>query len=183
MPDKPAPGFYSLSRVSSAPALPPDSAQLVRLFWSPGHNFVGHHGRPPGNHPMLDATEVRCVAGHGIEGDRYFRPDPTAKGQITFFAEEVHDRLRRRFPAANGSPAVYRRNVITRGLDLNALIGVEFQVQGVRFFGTEESRPCDWMNLACGPGARAELAGHGGLRARILSDGWLRLGPVHAAPR
>jgi MOSC domain-containing protein YiiM len=49
-------------------------------------------------------------------------------------------------------------------------------VQGVRFLGTEESKPCYWMNQAFGEGAEAALQGHGGLRARILADGILRTG-------
>jgi MOSC domain-containing protein YiiM len=64
--------------------------------------------------------------------------------------------------------------VITRGVDLNDLIGQEFDVQGVRFLGTEECRPCYWMDGAFAPGAQEFLKGRGGLRARILSDGSLR---------
>jgi MOSC domain-containing protein YiiM len=77
-------------------------------------------------------------------------------------------------------PSVFRRNVMTRGMDLNSLIGHEFEVQGVRFFGVEESKPCSWMNHAFCPGAEAALKDRGGLRARILSDGTLRR-QVHAA--
>ena len=73
----------------------------------------------------------------------------------------------------DSSPALARRNVITRGVDLNELIGQQFEVQGVRFYGTEESRPCDWMNRAIAPGAKEFLKGRGGLRARILTDGTL----------
>ncbi len=51
----------------------------------------------------------------------------------------------------------------------------------VRFFGTEECRPCYWMDGALGPGAHAWLRGRGGLRARILSDGWLARTPVASA--
>jgi MOSC domain-containing protein YiiM len=61
-------------------------------------------------------------------------------------------------------------------VDLNSLINKQFEIQGVLFEGVEESKPCDWMNLAVGPGAREWLRGRGGLRARILSDGVLRLG-------
>jgi MOSC domain-containing protein YiiM len=49
-------------------------------------------------------------------------------------------------------------------------------LQGVRFAGVEECRPCYWMDQAVGPGADAWLRGRGGLRARIVSDGPLRLG-------
>jgi MOSC domain-containing protein YiiM len=71
-------------------------------------------------------------------------------------------------------PSVFRRNVITGGMDLNELIGQEFQIQGVRFRGTEECRPCYWMDQAFAPGANEFLKGRGGLRAVILTDGRLR---------
>jgi len=64
--------------------------------------------------------------------------------------------------------------VITTGNDLNELIGKEFQIQGVRFLGTEECRPCYWMDQAFAPGANEFLKGRGGLRAVILTNGMLR---------
>ncbi|HYY13976.1 MAG TPA: hypothetical protein VE758_06040, partial [Chthoniobacterales bacterium] len=72
------------------------------------------------------------------------------------------------------SPSLVRRNVIVRGVDLNGLIGENFEVQGVRFHGTGECRPCYWMNRAIASGAEEFLRGRGGLRATILSDGILR---------
>ena len=80
------------------------------------------------------------------------------------FALNVEDKL----------PGVTRRNVISVGVDLNSLIGEEFEVQGVRFAGVCECSPCYWMDLAIAPGAEMLLKGRGGLRARILSDGVLR---------
>jgi MOSC domain-containing protein YiiM len=65
--------------------------------------------------------------------------------------------------------------VLTRDADLNALIGQEFEVQGVRFLGTRECSPCYWMDQAFAPGAEAWLKGRGGLRAKILSSGWLKV--------
>jgi MOSC domain-containing protein YiiM len=59
-------------------------------------------------------------------------------------------------------------------VDLNSLIGREFEVQGVRFFGEEESKPCYWMDQAFCPETENELKGRGGLRARILTNGTLR---------
>ena len=51
-----------------------------------------------------------------------------------------------------------RRNVFTRNVDLNEFIGRDFEaLHGVRFYGTEESRPCDWMNRAIAPGAKELL--------------------------
>jgi MOSC domain-containing protein YiiM len=71
-----------------------------------------------------------------------------------------------------------RRNVVTRGIDLDALIGCEFEIGGVRFLGSEECRPCAWMDEAIGAGAERRLRGRGGLRARIVADGVLRVGPI-----
>ena len=148
--------------------------EICHLFVSPGHNFVGHHGREPGTHPMIETSEIECVARRGIRGDRYFNFKDDYKGQITFFSLEVFNELCSALQIQSCSPSVTRRNVITRSVDLSDLIGQEFEVQGVRFFGTEECRPCYWMDGAFAPGAQEFLKGRGGLRAKILTSGELR---------
>jgi molybdopterin-guanine dinucleotide biosynthesis protein A len=149
--------------------------KISGLHLSAGHNFIGHHGLPPGQHPMMSVDRVECVAGRGLRGDRFWDHKPDNPGEITFFAEAVHHALLRELRPAPCPPTVYRRNVLTRGVDLNELIGREFTVQGVRFLGTVECKPCYWMDQAVGPGAEAWLKGRGGLRAKILSDGELRV--------
>lgn len=156
----------------------PPAIQVVGLYLSPGHNYFGHHEQPPGEHPILAVPEFECVAGHGIRGDRFFDFQTDYKGQITFFAWETYADLCRLFPAAEADPAAFRRNVVTRGLDLPALIGREFEIQGIRFAGTGESSPCHWMNRAFHAGAENALRGRGGLRARILTSGILRTSPA-----
>lgn len=150
--------------------------ELRHLFISPAHNFVGHFGGPAGKNPVLAVDEIECVAGSGIRGDRYFDHKPDYKGQITFFEIETHERLCDEFAVFDKGPEVYRRNVIVAGQDLNELIGEEFEIQGVRFLGIEESKPCLWMNEAFAPGAEKALRGKGGLRAKILTNGKLRVG-------
>lgn len=148
--------------------------RLLHLYISPDHTFFGHHGKPPGDAAMIEVDEVACVAGKGLMGDRFFGWKEDYKGQITFFAHEVYERLCEQFAVTGVEPSVFRRNVITKDTDLNALIGGEFEVQGIRFLGTEESRPCYWMNQAFAEGAEDAMKGVGGLRAKILCDGVLR---------
>jgi hypothetical protein len=147
--------------------------EICHLFISTGHNFVGHHGREPNTHPMIEISEIECLAGRGIDGDWYFDFKDDYKGQITFFSLEVFDELCSALQIQACSPALARRNVITRGIDLNELIEEEFELQGVHFLGMEECRPCYWMDQAFAPGAQEFLKGRGGLRAKILSDGKL----------
>src|SRR5919198_942969 len=147
--------------------------EIWHLFVSSGHNFVGHHGREPDTHPMIETCEIECVAGRGIRGDRYFDFRDDYKGQITFFSLEVFNELCNALQLQACSPALARRNVITRGVDLNGLIGQEFAVQGVRFLGIEECRPCYWMDGVFAPGAQEFLKGRGGLRAKIQTSGKL----------
>ena len=151
-------------------------AKIVGLFVSPGHNYFGHHERPAGRHPLLAVPEIRCLAGRGIEGDRFLDFKTDYQGQITFFAWETYADLCARFGVATDErdPGVFRRNVVTRGLELAGLVGREFELQGVRFAGVTECTPCYWMDRAFAPGAEAALRGRGGLRARILTDGVLR---------
>jgi MOSC domain-containing protein YiiM len=151
-------------------------SSLLHLYLSPGHNFFGHHGCSPGTHATEERLKVRCVADRGLEGDRFFSHEPGHKGQITFFAAEVYDDLCRSLKAYEKSPGGFRRNVVTRGIDLGALIGTDFALQGVRFYGVSECAPCHWMNDAFHPEAEGLLRGRGGLRAKILSDGELAVG-------
>jgi MOSC domain-containing protein YiiM len=120
------------------------------------------------------------LAGRGLVGDRFFDYSPGYPGQVTFFGDEAFGDLCAQLGVRDKTPAVLRRNIVTRGLDLNALIGREFAVQGVRFRGVQESKPCYWMDGAFGPGAHEALKGRGGLRAEILSDGVITC-PVFAA--
>jgi len=150
--------------------------EVLHLYISAGHNFFGHHGQPAGEHPMLAQPQIRCIPGRGVEGDRFFDFRDDYKGQITFFADEVYQSLCEQLGIRDKPPSVFRRNVITRGLDLNSLIGREFDLGGIRFAGTESCKPCYWMDLAFAPGTEAALAGRGGLRARILTEGKLGVG-------
>ncbi len=148
--------------------------RVEHLFISPGHNFFGHHGQPAGQNPIVAVDQVDCVAGMGLRGDRFFGFKENYKGQITLFSMEVLEALRRELNLPGAQPQATRRNAFVRGADLNGLIGAEFELQGLRFAGVEESRPCAWMNQALGPGAEEWLRGRGGLRCRILTDGVLR---------
>jgi len=148
--------------------------EVRRLYIAPGHNFFGRHGQSPAQHPIVEVAQIECVTGRGVRGDRFFDFKDNYKGQITFFAWETYEAICHAMGARDKMPSTFRRNVITAGADLNELIGREFQIQGVRFRGTEECRPCYWMDQAFAPGANEFLKGRGGLRAVILSNGILR---------
>jgi MOSC domain-containing protein YiiM len=150
---------------------------LIRqIFISPGHNYFGHHGRAPDDHPLVKVQKIECVAGHGIRGDRFYDYREDYKGQITFFSFEVFEKLARHFGLSNETAGAVRRNLVVSGIDLNDLIGQDFSIQGVRLRGTAHCRPCYWLDQAIAPGAEKFLEGNGGLRAQILSDGVIAVG-------
>ncbi|MFT5465120.1 MAG: MOSC domain-containing protein YiiM [Verrucomicrobiales bacterium] len=149
--------------------------KIHQIFVSPEHVYKGRHGQEPGTEPMREVEEVECVAGKGLVGDRYFDLEPDFKGQVTFFSQSVYDELCREFAVSDKPVSVFRRNVIVDEADLNSLIGEEFEVQGVRFSGSCEAAPCYWMNSAFAEGAHEALKGRGGLRARVVSAGAIRV--------
>jgi len=160
--------------------------EIRQIFISEGHNYFGHHGRAPDDHPLIDVPQIECVAGHGIRGDRFYDYRDDYKGQITFFSLEVFEKLAQHFGLTDKSAGAARRNVVVSGVELNDLIGEEFSIQGVRLRGTAHCKPCYWMDQAIAPGAEKFLEGNGGLRAQILSDGVIAVGDaqlVLAEPR
>ncbi|MGB6221141.1 MOSC domain-containing protein [Haloferula sp.] len=153
------------------------TATILHLFTSPGHNYFGHHEKPPGTHGIVAHDSIKLMAGRGIPGDRFFDWKNNYKGQLTLLDQQVVDDIRSHAENPNLPADSFRRNVVIEGLDLNSLIGQTFRLNGVRLEGCEECRPCYWMDQACGkPGTEDLMKGRGGLRCRILEDGELSLG-------
>lgn len=150
-----------------------DEITIHNIYISDDHNFYGHHGKEPGSNPMIELDSVECEAGKGIIGDRFHNYKEDYKGQITFFSLEVYKDICTNFKLTNVSPSVFRRNVITSGVDLNSLINKKFNIQGIDFLGTQEAAPCYWMNGVVAEGAENAMKGRGGLRAKILTSGRL----------
>ena len=153
-------------------------AVIRHLFISPGHNYFGHHGRGAGENEAVEVPSITCRAGHGVEGDRFFDYKPDYAGQITFFSWDIYEAAKAKFGVPALSPGAFRRNVVIQGIDITTLIGNRFSLGGVEFEGTVESKPCYWMDQAVAPGTEVWLRGNGGLRAKILSDGQLSVGPA-----
>lgn len=153
--------------------LPEWTAELLEIWISPGNNFRGRHGQEQLHHEICSVPQIECVAGMGLHGDRYFGYSEDFKGQVTFFDADVVAAVREHFKRPDLSSREFRRNLIVSGVDLPAWVGRRFRFQGVEFEGSEECRPCYWMDQAVGPRAEEFLQGRGGLRARILSNGKL----------
>jgi molybdopterin synthase catalytic subunit len=158
-------------------------ADLEAIYLSEGHDFRGRHGEERLEHPVTRVDEVECVAGMGLRGDRYFGYKPDYKGQVTFFDAAVVDEIRREFTLPELGAEAFRRNLLVRGVTLGDWIGRKFVFQGILFEGAEECRPCYWMDQAVAQGAESSLKPdcRGGLRARVLSSGVLKVGGHRAA--
>ena len=150
--------------------------EIKNIWISPGHDFVGQHGKERGNHGVEACSSVNCVAGMGIEGDRYFGHKENFKGQITFFSEEIAAGLEQHLNLPEVDRSAMRRNVIISGVDLNTLVGRQFRLGELVLTGSEECSPCYWMDKAVAPGAHEWLKGNGGLRCRIVASGVLSTG-------
>lgn len=137
---------------------------------------------PQAEAPMQIVDSVRALPGRGLEGDRYadsagtFSPRGANRPgyEVTLFAAEVLDDL-----AAEGVPTTFadtRRNVLTRGVDVNALVGREFHIGEVRLHGLRYAEPCVHLDRINGTPRLRALIHRGGLRADILRGGELRPG-------
>ena len=155
---------------------------IRHIFISPGHNYFGRPKDGPGDAPTHDVAQVEARAGLGLVGDRYYAVAAHFEAQATFIAAEVFRAVVDEFNLTGASPALMRRNIVTEGINLNQLLGHEFELEfehgAVRFAGTKPCSPCGWMDAALAPGAWRFLKGRGGLRARVLSDGIVRKGPA-----
>jgi len=125
--------------------------------------------------------EVRAVAGKGLEGDRYHRKTGTYSAkdgpdrQVTLIEWEAVEALEREY-GIGMDPGETRRNIVTKDVSLNHLVGLEFMVGVARMRGIRLAEPCGHMEEVSGKKARAGLVHRGGLRAEILVGGVIRVG-------
>jgi MOSC domain-containing protein YiiM len=118
---------------------------------------------------------VRAVAGRGLEGNRYFYEQAPPGRALTLIAAEALEAM----AAETGveiTAAESRRNVLTRGIDVNALVGVRFRVGAAECVGIELCEPCQTLESLTKPGVIKGLVHRGGLNVDIVTDGEIAVG-------
>jgi len=141
---------------------------------------------PEATAPLRKVAEARAVPGRGLEGDRYWDGRGTFAGRrgfdLTLIEAEALEAL-----AADGNVELAweeaRRNLVTRGIDLNSLVGRSFRVGEVECVGRRLAEPCAHLERLSRPGVIRGLVHRAGLRADILTDGVIRPGDAVAAQR
>lgn len=137
---------------------------------------------PNATEKLISVREVQAVAGEGLEGDRYikkagtFSKKPGGGRQITLIELESVEALKRDLKI-HLEPAETRRNIVTRGVPLNHLVGRQFRLgRDVVLQGVRLCEPCDHLESLTFRGVREALLHRGGLRADIINGGTIKVG-------
>jgi hypothetical protein len=133
---------------------------------------------PSAEAPLHRVAEAHAIAGRGLVGDRYADGAGTFSGsgrgyELTLIEVEALDAL-----ATTGVEIPWedaRRNVVTRGIRLNALVGHRFRIGDVECIGRRLAEPCSHLQRLAPPGVLSGLVHRGGLRADIVVDGAMRI--------
>ena len=135
---------------------------------------------PAAEAPMQSVSEVRAVPGQGLEGDRYFdhkgtfsKPQPDR--ELTLIEVEAIEAMKNELGLDFGL-GDSRRNVVTRGVPLNHLVGREFWIGEVKARGLKLCEPCGHLARLSHEKVLPGLVHRGGLRAQILTEGMIRVG-------
>ena len=159
--------------MQTIPELLASIPQVGRLEWI---------GLSPGRRePLLEPEEAICRVGTGFDGDHHAARG-TGKRQVTLIqAEHLPVIAGMLTPAADGSarvvtPAKLRRNLCVAGIPLLAVKDRRFRVGEVLLEGTGLCHPCSRMEEYFGPGGYNAVRGHGGITARVLEAGTIRVG-------
>ena len=133
--------------------------------------------------PAEAVTQVQAIPGKGLEGDRYFKgegtfsPTPGTGREVTLIEMEAIEALKNDYEYEL-APGDSRRNLVTRGVPLNHLIGQEFMVGEVRLRGMRLCDPCQHLAALTNRRALTGLIHRGGLRAEIVVGGIIHTGDV-----
>jgi MOSC domain-containing protein YiiM len=144
-------------------------------------NLIGIYIAQRKGHDLHAVTQVEAVAGHGLVGDRYFLKEGTFSTEegpdreVTLIESEALEGLAREYEITL-QPHQARRNLLTRGVALNHLVGKTFSVGPVVLRGIRLCEPCGHLEKLTCKGVAKGLIHRGGLRAQIVTGGKLELG-------
>jgi hypothetical protein len=129
---------------------------------------------PDAESPLLRVPAAKAVPGRGLEGDRYYDGRGTFSGpgrgyQLTLVEAEALDSIDLPWEQA-------RRNIVTRGISLNALVGHHFTIGAVECVGRRLAEPCSHLERLARPGLLRPLVHRAGLRADIVRGGSISTG-------
>jgi MOSC domain-containing protein YiiM len=133
--------------------------------------------------PMQSQDQIVLIADRGIEGDRYmletgfYSDKPEIGRQITLFEMETLEALKRDLDI-DLAPAEHRRNVTTRGVPLNHLVGKRFKLGETLLEATRLSFPCKHLDEVTGKEVFNGIVHRSGLNCRIVTGGVVRVGDV-----
>lgn len=157
----------------------------MSMTWSGTLLYI--HIAPSASFEMEELAEARLIAGKGIEGDRYYKgtgtysPKPDVR-EVTLIEMEALDALARNDPPLQGGPITlqpidHRRNLTTRGVPLNHLVGRRFKVgEVVVLKGGRLNFPCKYLEELLGSPVYLPLYNRSGLNCSIEVGGIIRPG-------
>jgi MOSC domain-containing protein YiiM len=139
--------------------------------------------------PMQSLAEVEAIAGGGLAGDRYLagigfyssRPTDPGAREVTLFDGSALDWLETEHGIPL-SPTEHRRNLTVRGVRLESLIGQRFSVGEVVLEGVKDCPPCEHLQQLVQKPVLKPLVDRGGLRARVIQGGRIRVGDAVVVP-
>jgi MOSC domain-containing protein YiiM len=135
--------------------------------------WVGIRPASRANIKILDAAKVTKL---GLEGDRSTKNAPTNKRQVTLIQSEHLEAAASFLGISKIDPTLTRRNIVVKGLNLNALKGRKFQIGTAILEMTGFCYPCSRMEENLGKGGFNAMRGHGGITCRVISEGEITLG-------
>lgn len=136
-------------------------------------NVLSINITPASGEQMRSLDEAHAVAGKGLEGDRYFDTKPDS--QVSLIAAEAIEAMERDTGLKLDHKDA-RRNIVTRDVPLNDLVGQDFQVGDVTLRGLRLSEPCTTLASLTDDRVLKGLVHRAGLKCEILNDGVIRVG-------